>query len=924
MKHIIPFVFFVTLLISCAQEEQTSIKSKVPIAFSIESKSDPFARMTHDHNMLIDPATGKIPAGIRDKELAFFRASTVSVNKNLTADWESRGPYNVGGRTRGFAIDRSNENIMLAGAASGGVWKSVDAGQNWYKVTTGGSNTSVTSLIQDPRAGHELEWYFTTGELFGASHSGTGAFYLGNGVYKSADGGETWTGIASTQNSTPQSFDSILEGLWRIAIDPSNLDSTEMYLASYGSIWRSWNGGDTWSQVIDSSEPSGSSYFTDVTVTNEGVVYATLSYESEIVSFGLGPNGGVYRSPDGVTWTDIRPEDYPERFSRTVIAVDPSDEDRVYFLAANVDSLSGFQGEFFNGGVQYSALWRYDYLSGNGSGANGEWANLTENLPADTGIFDDFYPQSGYDLTIAVSPANPQLIVIGGTNLYRNTDGFTSVEANTFIGGYAEHSSFPDFEIYDGHHPDMHGLVFLPSNPQVMYNVNDGGIYRTDDISADLITWNSLNQGYLTTQVYGLGVDIDEPTDRVVAGLQDNGNQFVNSDDPTADWTLPLNGDGAYTFFARNEDFALLSIQQGRVFKCNLSDEGELLGFERIDPGLERDGHDFIHPYCLSPNDDGTMYFPYQNKLYVHRGIDTVSVGADYEANLDGWEVFEDSLSVANLRITSISAAEDGTDRLYLGTSNEKVYRIDDATDLSAPWIDVTLSAMPAAHLDCIAIDPFDSGKAMVVYTNYGIYSLYYTDDAGENWEKSAGNLEQFSSGGGNGPSCRWATIHRWHPDSVVYYVGTSIGLFSTSELMGVDTEWQIESPDQIGNTVVSHVVSREIDKKVFAGTHGGGVYEAEVQDLSLPSGVNQEQRSFDLAIHPNPSIDYITVSSIVDGQGIMNYTVLDMMGKIVYRTKVRSGVKLVIDTREYAEGMYHVLAGIDGRAAIRSFVKTR
>lgn len=913
-------LFFCT----CAYKVDVPSDPSEALSFSIESKSDHFARMTHDREMLVDPVTGRIPEGIRAKELSFMRSNNVSSSTRFLGEWESRGPWNVGGRTRAFAIDHSNENIMLAGAASGGVWKSTDAGENWYKVTIGTTNPAVTSLIQDPRAGHESEWYFATGELLGASQSGTGAFYLGNGVYKSEDGGESWEGLSSTQNSTPQTFDNILEGIWRIAIDPSNLDETELYLASYGAIWRSDNGGDSFSQVISSSNSTGSSYFTDVTVTTDGVVYATLSYDSEIVSFGLGPNAGIFRSADGVTWTDIRPEDYPERYSRTVMAVDPSDEGRVYFLAANVDSISGFQGEFFNGGIQYSALWRYDYLSGDGAGSGGEWAELTENLPADTGIFDDFYPQSGYDLTIAVSPSNSQLVIIGGTNLYRNSEGFTSTTTNTFIGGYAEHSSFPDFGIYEGHHPDMHGLVFLPSNADVLYNVNDGGVFRTDDITEDIIAWNSLNQGYLTTQVYGLGVEIDTPSNMIVAGLQDNGNQYVNNSDPMADWTLPLNGDGAYTFFARENDFVLMSIQQGRVFKCILSDEGELLGFDRIDPGLERDGHDFIHPYCLSPNDDGTMFFPYQNKLYVHRGIDTVTVGADYETNLDGWQVFEDTLAVTDLRITAVTAAEDGSDRLYIGTSNEKVYRIDDATDLASPWVDITLTSMPSGHMDCIATDPLDSDKAMVVYTNYSVYSLYYTEDAGENWEKAGGNLEQTSSGSGNGPSCRWASIHRWHPDSVVYYVGTSVGLYSTSLIQGVETEWQQESPDQIGNTVVSHVVSRSIDKKVFAGTHGGGVFQATVEGLSLPSGLLEEQSSIDISIHPNPSTDLISVTSIVHVQSTVKYTILDMSGKVVYKTKTQSGATLLIDIRQLKEGMYHLIADVDEVQTIRSFIKTR
>ncbi|NND95523.1 MAG: T9SS type A sorting domain-containing protein [Flavobacteriales bacterium] len=912
----------ILLLVACENLEPTEPTKGTALAFLIGTKADPLARLQHDLEMLVDPSTGELPRSIRKKELAFFRKELNQESKNLLSEWENRGPWNVGGRTRAFAIDVSNPNIMLAGAASGGIWKSVDAGQNWYKVTGLGTNTAVTSLIQDPRPGHEQDWYFTTGELFGASQSAVGAFYLGNGVYKSTDGGESWEGISSTQANSPQSFNNLWEGLWRIAIDPSNLDETELYVAGYGAIYRSSNGGDSWTTEISSSSAGQASYFTDVTVTDSGVVYATLSYENEIISFGLGPNGSIYRSEDGMTFTEIRPDEYPERFSRTVIGVNPTDQDEVYFLAANVDSLSGFQGEFFNGGVQYSSLWRYNYLSGDGSGAGGQWTELTENLPADTGIFDDFYPQSGYDLSIGVSPDDPQTVLIGGTNLYRSTDGFTTTVNNRFIGGYAEHSSFPDFEIYENHHPDIHGMQFVPGSDGVVYNYNDGGIYLTNDIWADTVEWTSLNQGYLTTQVYGLGVEIDEPSAQLVAGMQDNGNHYVNDYSSTAPWTLPLNGDGTYTYFARENDFVTLSIQNGRVFKCLLSESGELSGFERIDPGLEPDGHDFIHPYAHSPNDDGTLFFPYENRLYVHRGIDTVIVGADYEADLEGWELFADSVP-ENLRITSISPAEDGTERIYLGTNEERIYRIDDATDNGSAFVDVTLTSMPNAHIDCIAVDPLDSDKAMVVFTNYSVYSLYYTEDAGDNWVKVAGNLEQNSSGSGNGPSCRWATIHRWHPDSVVYFVGTSVGLFSTSSLNGIDTEWFQESPEGIGNTVVSYVVSREVDRKVFAGTHGGGVFQAEVESLSLPSTIS-EHNNLDIGIYPNPTNENLTVDLSSLNSGVYQLSIIDPNGSVVLVSSSRGGQKMLFNLDFMPSGIYFLRLQGEGTEIVAPFSKTR
>jgi hypothetical protein len=914
------------LLAVCAFSACSVSERKAPVTVQAAtaaagSKADPHARANHELMKLVDPETGKIPDQMREKELDFISSLRSNPAQRLVNTWSSRGPFNVGGRTRALVLDKTNENIFLAGAASGGVWKSVDAGQSWYKVSPYLFNQIVTSIIQDPRDGHEAEWYYTTGELLGASQSAPGAFFLGKGVYKSEDGGETWASITSTSNPSPQSFDSFWEGIWRIAIDPSNMDATELYVATYGAIYRSSDGGTSWQQVLLSSNASGSSYFSDVSVSTSGVVYATLSYENSVVSFGLGPNAGVYRSDDGITYTDIRPDDYPAQFGRTVMEIDPNDENTIYFLAANVDSLSGFQGQFFNGGIQYSALWKYNYLSGDGTGAGGQWTELTESLPDGEGPFDDFYPQSGYDLTIRIDPSNSQNVFIGGTNLYRSTDAFSTADNTTQIGGYGIDSPFPDFFVYENHHPDIHEMIFPPSSPGTMINATDGGLFQTDDLNAANVQWSSLNNGYLSTQVYGLGIEKGNTSNKLVAGFQDNGNYFTDSDDPQATWTLPLNGDGAYTAFAQNEDYVLMSIQQGRVFKCLIGADGMLSSFERIDPGLEADGHEFIHPFVLDPENDARLYFPYQNKLYYHFGVDTMAMNDSFEPDALGWQTFTDSIPFAGLRITSITMAEDGSGRIYLGTNNEKVFRIDDASDPTSPFVDVTDSALPPGHIDCIAIDPLNADKAMIVYTNYNVYSLYFTEDAGANWAKVGGNLEQTIGGTGNGPSCRWARIHRWHPDSVYYFVGTSVGLFSTSYLNGTNTVWSPDGPESIGSSIVSYIDSRFTDRKVFIGTHGAGVYSGVVDQIELISSLDEPNVGVGIHLFPNPATSTIQVDcSMMKGSYALR--IFDSSGRLMSTMQTYGAQRPLMDLTELSAGRYTILVESKDLVYSESFIK--
>ena len=120
---------------------------------------------------------------------------------NSGLNWTAEGPYNVGGRTRALAIDCTDENILIAGGASGGVWRSTDQGQSWNKMTRHFQLHNVTCIDQDTRPGKEHIWYHGSGELSGSSAGGGDAYFDGNGIYKSIDGGMSWDSIPITADN---------------------------------------------------------------------------------------------------------------------------------------------------------------------------------------------------------------------------------------------------------------------------------------------------------------------------------------------------------------------------------------------------------------------------------------------------------------------------------------------------------------------------------------------------------------------------------------------------------------------------------------------------------------------------------------------------------------------------------------------------
>lgn len=324
-----------------------------------------------------DPATGKIPHNVRASELAFAsqlpRRHSTKGESALSSQWKSIGPWNVGGRTRALAYDVRNENIIMAAGVSGGMWRSTDGGISWKKSFSPQQLQSVTSLIQDTRDGHEDIWYASSGEIWGNS-----ADISGDGILKSTDNGLTWSILSETSSGTPGSWDRNFDYIWRIVTDHSNINQ-DIVMAAYalGGISRSTDGGLTWSNVLGSFG-NNSSLFSEIAISKDGIFYATLS------SYGTNQNtnspyGGIYRSTDGIRWVNITPSTFPKKFGRIAIGISPSDENLVYFLAHTPGTGKRYVSR--RGDEDWNSLFSYRYIVGDGSGVQGKWENLTENVP---------------------------------------------------------------------------------------------------------------------------------------------------------------------------------------------------------------------------------------------------------------------------------------------------------------------------------------------------------------------------------------------------------------------------------------------------------------------------------------------------------------------------------------------------------------
>jgi len=836
--------------------------------FSTGDIDDPQARIEQEHKMLRDINTNRLPENILNLEQNFAShlPKVTDRDNSNSLTWTERGPNNVGGRTRALAYDISNPNVFLAGGISGGMWRSGNAGNSWTLTTSSSQLHSATCITQDRRAGHTSNWYVGTGELKGNSTSGGGAFFVGNGVYKSADNGLSWTLLPSTSGIPPNNFSSAWQFVWNVATDVSNTTQDEVYAATVGAIYRSVDGGTSWTEVLGSF--TDRSECTDVAVTPGGVVYAAGSFITN------GPMNGIRRSTDGINWTNITPTTgFPSDYGRIVLAIAPSNPNVVYVGVQGVPN--GFPNS-----VNGHMLWKYTYVSGNGTGTGGIWESRGANLPQigqnNYGNFNEpFDTQGGYDFWMCVKPDNENFLIINAVNMYVSTDGFATIGNARRVAGYQpteENGTYPN------HHPDIHSGFFRQGNNVEFFSGHDGGISRTNDITTNLtqnnpVSWQSLNNGYNVTQFYGISIAPEAGNNRLAGGYQDNGSFMTTSANLTTPWSAINSGDGGFCAIPpAGDDRIYSSSQNGELQRTNFDQSN----YSSLKPTGSTNPQ-FINPLVLDKNNSSLLYFGGGNSATttgIWRNNDikngTNTVGWTYLAGTDFGS------TTAKVSTISISRANN-PNVVYYGSDEGHIRKITNAN--GAYSVSGNLNAgLPAGYVACLAIDPQNSNKVLAVFSNYNIQSLWYSDNGGTSWTDVEGNLS-----GANGPSIRWAEI--FYINSTLQIVlCTSTGIYYTNTLSGAGTIWTQEAVNAIGNVVCVQTDFRPADNTLVVATHGRGSFQAVITEpisvglisSEVPSLYSLKQN------YPNPFNPSTVISFDLPKSGQVTLKVYDVMGREV------------------------------------------
>ena len=814
--------------------------------------------------------------------------------------WMPAGPNNVGGRTRALVFDGENPATIIAGSATGGVWKSSNAGTSWSLVSSPEAADGVTSLVQDLRPGMGDTWYYSTGEGYGRGNS-----RRGSGIYRSIDGGENWNRLPSS--TPPDEGFAGFSYIWRLALDSHDTDRDVVFAATTSDLFRSLDGGGTWESVfaVRESPPNWSNEFTtDVAIAPSGSVIFSAGSTSGDPSARL----GVFRSDDGETWDDITPAFWPAYVLRPVIGMDPTNPERFYLLALSEDP-NTFQ----------ETISMFRYTSGSG-GEGGTWEDLSAVLP------HDFRGQYGYNLALGVHPSHPDTVWFGGVFLYRSADGFSSQ------GGVQQ---------IDGLHVDQHAITFNPFNPDEILVGNDGGVYGASHGNASEGNWTSLSAGYRTTQFYTVALDEStEASELMVGGTQDNGVLMSQDAFSIGDWNQILPGDGLEVDIGAAGEFVYGTILAApAVYRLNRGSNGDFSIHSHVIPPGNRS---FLRKYRLDPNESNRLYMvalsretgtPFAQIMRQDR-LDLISQGT-YQAVDQGWTALSSTNSAVSIREMALSNSNP-SNRLYYALLAldpvtrlpvpGKLFRLDDS-DLNASIpVEITGAEFPSVTIEDIAVNSANGDELLVAFPGYGVRSIFHSADAGQTWTDIGGVLEEADDGSGAGPSVWSVGILPLPGGDRVLLAGTTSGLFSTLIANGSDTQWQLEGFDAMGHSWVEAIDVRSADLTVVAATHGNGVFmtkwgagETSSEQQASPESFTSE------APYPNPAKGIVRFPMSLSEPGMLSIRVVDMIGRIVLRIpdrRLEAGAHTYqLDISGLAAGTYMVALEMEGQTLTHPLV---
>lgn len=724
------------------------------------------------------------------------------------------GPALMSGRINDIEMHPTNPRVMYIGAAGGGVWKTIDGGATFSPIFDDYVQ-SIGVVTLDPKDPDNTIWV-GTGETWTRN-----SVSIGNGLYKSTDGGSTWKEIPGFEDS---------ERIASIVINPTN--TNEIYVGVLGALWsdskvrgvyKSTDGGKSWNKILYINPSTGAG---DVIMdqNNPSILYVSM-WEFRRSGWGFnsgGVNSGIYKSVDaGKTWNKIHKGFPSGSLGRIGLALAPSDSTILYAVLETEDKTK-------------NGLWK-------SSNAGESWEHLNNDFGLVVRPF--------YFSRITVDPRNPDVVVKGGLSGSISKDGGKT------------------FKDLGNMHSDIHDITFHIKDSDVMFSGTDGGFYRS---------WNGgttfeITENLPLSQFYHISVDNEKPYN-VYGGLQDNGSWYGPSSSPggieARDWNSVGYGDG-FRVLKHPTKNIIYSEMQGaaNVWRYDVDKNKTKTIQPLAEAGKPKLRFNWNAPMAVSNHNPDRFYMGSQ---FLHKSDDMgdswTIISPDLTTNDKSKQNQEESggLSMDNSgaenHTTIFTIAESPLDEniLWVGTDDGNVQV---TTNGGKSWTNVTpnLVGIPVnTWVYHIEASVHGKGTAYVVFDGHtsGDFKPYAlkTTDYGKTWTNIISeDIEK---------NAFVRNIQEDYENEDLLFLGTEFGLYVTID---GGKNWS-KFTNNMPAVAVHFIDLQKETNDIVMGTHGRGVII--IDDISPLRQLSQEVLSKDVHFFDTKPFTMLEQSGFSGGFG--------------------------------------------------------
>ncbi len=675
----------------------------------------------------------------------------------VSMEWENLGPLSIGGRIISIALDPSNESDVWVGSASGGLWKSSNWGDTWQHQTKDLPSLAVYAIAIHP-ANPDIMMIGTgaaasIGSLGFNSSTGTGA-----GVFISTNGGLNWK---EAGGDSPTSSDGFPVNSTKLVWHKSKPDT--VYLASNEGMWRFSIREDAWDPVFKgnfgrfATEPVVNVFINEREGQPNDFIFAALN------------ESGLWVSEDeGRTWQP-RNAGFPRGFG-------------LFNITQSANHHKVLYAKLMNEGRTITPLFR------SMDGAR-SW-QLLDKHPANK----RFPKLPGNPWMIEISPHDPDL-VIGGDNkfLFRTTTGTSEkprwerVDNNKNAG------------CFDIVHVDQRGAAFSPTNPELIYVVNDGGIYRSLNRGK---CWEAVNSQLGTIQAYGLSSSPHDK-DMLVTGTQDQGVLVTQNSGKT--WTKMVSGDGGISLFdTKSRDTLYVSAQYGNHWKLIRGKEPV-----RLQQGVNnnRSTSLYLAPLAIDHTFTNTLYTANLKGI-----LRTDDGGASWKSVLKADTISIITTDAKNSAI--VYAYSRGEGKIYRSQDRGKTWEVPDCNPCILPEEGSRLD-------DIIDLEPDPEIEGVLFAARSSLsHQLWKSKDFGRSWTDITGDFDSLEI-----PVQGIAVTPAEITGSKQIYIGTDLGVFMKRD---TETKWKFMGGN-VPFAIVTAIHFYPDDKTIRIATFGRGIWKMKV-----------------------------------------------------------------------------------------------